>query len=167
MDAARTGNTEGAAAASTPKAEQSVESAVPVDREALAPAAEQTAPQALESDPMFTPAVVLVGTGGAALLASLFTGLGAHGIYKSLELDCKNNLCSSDKQQRISSGKALATVSTVLTGVGIVAAGIGATLLIIAATHDDKPPPHSNFGFAKLQLTSGPTPLGIGATGSF
>jgi hypothetical protein len=150
-----------------PKAEESVQAAVPVDREALAPAAEQAAPRSIESDAMYTPAVVLIGTGGAALLASLFTGLGAHGIYRSLEQDCKNDICSSDKQKRINSGRALAVVSTVFTGAGIVAAGIGATLLILAATHEDKPPPQSNFGIAKLQLTSGPTPLGIGAAGSF
>ena len=58
-------------------------------------------------------------------------------------------------------------MSTVLTGAGIIAAGIGTTLLILAGTRDDKPPAQSNFGFAKLQLTSGPTPLGIGAAGSF
>lgn len=147
--------------------EQSVESAVPVDRAALVPEPEPVPPRPLESDPMFTPAVVLIGTGGAALLASLFTGLGAHGIYTSLESDCKNNICSSDKESSISSGKALAVVSTVLTGAGIVAAGIGTTLLILASSHDDQPPPQSNFGFSSLRLTSGPTPLGVGATGSF
>jgi hypothetical protein len=115
---------------------------------------------------LFTPAVVLIGTGGAALLASLFTGMGAHGIYTSLESDCKNNICSSDKEQRISSGKALAMVSTVLTGAGIAAAGVGTALLIIAAMHDDQAP-KPNFGLAKLRLTPGPSPLGVGAAASF
>jgi hypothetical protein len=147
--------------------EQSVQSAVPVDREALVPATEPAPKRPLESDPMFTPAVVLIGTGGAALLASLFTGLGAHGIYTSLESDCKNNICSSDKADSISSGKTLAVVSTVLTGAGIVAAGIGTTLLVLAATREDEPPKQSNFGFSSLRLTGGPTPLGVGAAGSF
>jgi hypothetical protein len=145
---------------------ESVESAVPVDRNALAPTVEAAPTPSLESDPLFTPAVVLIGSGGAALLASLFTGMGAHGIYTSLESDCKNNICSSDKEQRISSGKALAMVSTVLTGAGIVAAGLGTALLILAATNEDQPP-QSNFGLAKLRLTGGPTPLGVGAAASF
>lgn len=146
---------------------EAVKRAVPVDREALVPASPAPARRDLESDPLFTPAVVLIGTGTAALLASLFTGLGAHGMYTSLEAECKNNICSGDKEHEISSGKALATVSTVLTGVGIASAGIGATLLILAANHDDEPPAQANFGFAKVHLTGGPTPLSIGATASF
>lgn len=145
---------------------ESIQSAVPVHREALAPAPEPAPKQPLENDPLFTPAVVLIGGGGAALLASLFVGMGAHGIYTSLEKDCKNNICSSDKEQRISSGKALATVSTVLTGIGIAAAGVGTALLIIAAMNDDQPP-KANFGLAKLRLTPGPSPLGVGAAASF
>ena len=162
-DTAQAGSTPAPAAqAST----QSVQSAVPVHREALAPVPEPAPKRALENDPLFTPAVVLIGGGGAALLASLFTGMGAHGIYTSLEKDCKNNICSSDKEQRISSGKALAMVSTVLTGAGIAAAGVGTALLIIAAMHDDQPP-KANFGLAKLRLTPGPSPLGVGAAASF
>jgi hypothetical protein len=151
----------------SPKTDESVQSAVPVDREALVPATEASPKRSIESDPMFTPAVVLIGTGGAALLASLFTGLGAHGIYNSLETACNNDICSPDKAQRIDSGKTLAMVSTVLTGAGIVAAGIGTTLLILAANREEKPPSQSAFGFAQLHITGGPTPLGIGAAGSF
>ncbi|HET8932653.1 MAG TPA: hypothetical protein VFN67_04395 [Polyangiales bacterium] len=161
-DASKTTST----APGVPVSAESVESAVPVHREALVPVAEPAPKRPLENDPLFTPAVVLIGTGGAALLASLFTGMGAHGIYTSLESDCKNNICSSDKEQRISSGKALAMVSTVLTGAGIAAAGVGTALLIIAAMHDDQAP-KPNFGLAKLRLTPGPSPLGVGAAASF
>lgn len=162
-----TGNaSEQATASPSPATKATVESAVPVHREALVPAAEPAPKRALENDPLFTPAVVLIGSGGAVLLASLFTGLGAHGIYTSLETDCKNNVCSPDKEQRISSGKTLAMVSTVLTGAGVAAAGVGTALLIIAAMHDDRPPQPS-LGLSSLRLTPGPTPLGVGAATSF
>ena len=149
-----------------PEDPQAIQNAVPVDHAALAPVTEPPAKRPLESDPLFTPSVVLIGTGGAALLASLFTGLGAHGIYTSLEKECPNDICTGDKQQRIDSGKTLATVSTVLTGVGIAAAGVGTVLLVLAATNEDEPP-QSSFGFSSLRLTPGPTPLGVGAAGSF
>ena len=156
-----------AANANTPEAKAA---AVPVDHEALVSPTDQPVPahRDIESDPLFVPGAVLIGSGGAALLASLFTGLGAHGIYGSLEDDCKNDICRSEDQHRIDSGKTLAMVSTVLTGVGIAAAGVGTVLMVIAATREDEPPPtQANFGFAKLRLTGGPTPLGVGAAGSF
>jgi hypothetical protein len=143
--------------------------AVPVDHDALLAPEDQTKAKSrdLESDPLFVPGAVLIGTGGAALLASLFTGLGAHGIYTSLEDDCRNNVCGSDKQHRIDSGKSLAVVSTVLTGVGIAAAGVGTVLMVLAATREEKPAPTPGFRIASLRLTGGPSPLGVGAAGSF
>jgi len=149
-----------------PEDPQAIKNAVPVDHAALVPATEPQPKRPLESDPLFTPAVVLIGGGGAVLLASLFTGLGAHGIYTSLEKECPNNICTGDKQQRIDSGKTLAMVSTVLTGVGVAAAGVGTVLLVLAATNKDEPP-QSSFGFSSLRLTPGPTPLGVGAAGRF
>lgn len=148
---------------------EALRNAVPIDQGALVQPAPAPAPASsgdIESDPLFTPAVVLIGTGSAALLASLFTGLGAHGIYTSLEDSCPNNICSGDKEHRISSGKALAIVSTVLTGVGVAAAGVGTALLILATNREDRPP-QRKYGITKLQLTGGPTPLGVGASGSF
>jgi len=142
--------------------------AVPVDHDALlAPEDKPKVHHDLESDPLFVPGAVLIGSGGAALLASLFTGLGAHGIYGSLEDDCRNNVCRGDKQHSIDSGKTLAIVSTVLTGVGIAAAGVGTVLMVLAATREDKPEPTQTFRIANLRLTNGPTPLGVGAAGSF
>lgn len=152
--------------APTPEAKAA---AVPVDREALV--SPSTQPEAkrhdMESDPLFVPGAVLIGTGGAALLASLFTGMGAHGIYRSLEGDCRNNICPGEDQHRIDSGKTLAVVSTVLTGVGIAAAGVGTVFMVLAATRKEEPPPQVNFGIAQLHLTGGPSPLSIGAAGSF
>jgi hypothetical protein len=120
----------------------------------------------LSDDPLFLPGALSIGGGSALLLASLFTGLSAHGSYTSLEQDCKNNLCPSGLQGRIDNGKALAVVSTVLTGVGIVAIGVGAALLIIANNRSDGATESSPTS-ARLRLSSGPTPLSIGATASF
>jgi hypothetical protein len=141
--------------------------AVPVDKSALISPDDpllQPVKHDLENDPLFVPAAVLIGTGAASLLASLLTGLGAHSMYNSLERDCPNNVCAADQQHSINSGKTLAVVSTVLTGVGIATAGTGTVLMIIAAGHDDEPPPQPGF---QVSLTSGPTPLGIGAAGRF
>jgi hypothetical protein len=118
----------------------------------------------LESDPLFVPATVLIGTGSAGLLTALFTGLGAHGIYKALDRDCRNSLCPNGSQHRIDSGKTLALVSTVLTGLGIAAVSAGVVMLIIAARRGEEVPP---LGSARLRLAPGPTPLGIGAAASF
>jgi hypothetical protein len=117
----------------------------------------------LTSDRLFLPAVIVTGAGGAVLLASLITGLAAHGIYTTLERDCKNDLCPSTSQSKLDSGKTLAVVSTVLTGVGIVAVGVGGALLIVAANRSGK----ADSDSARLRLSPGPTPLGLGATATF
>jgi hypothetical protein len=141
--------------------------AVPVDKAALISpndVALQPVRHELENDPLFVPAAVLIGTGAASLLASLLTGLGAHSMYNALDRDCPNGLCSADQAHSINSGKTLAVVSTVLTGVGIATAGTGTVLMIVAAAHGDEAPPPAGF---QVSLTSGPTPLGIGAAGCF
>jgi hypothetical protein len=144
--------------------------AVPVDKEALISptvAAAQPVSHDLDADPLFVPGAVLIGSGGVALVASLFTGLGADSIYRSLERDCKQDLCTPDRKHRIDSGKSLAVVSTVLTGVGIVAAGIGTAFMIVAALRQDEPVGEPALGTFQLSLTGGPTPLGLGATARF
>lgn len=97
------------------------------------------------------------------LLASLFTGIGAHGIYNQLERDCKDNLCPSSSADKLDSGKTLAVVSTVLTGVGIVAVGAGAALLVIAKNRSSD----ADSERAHVRLTPGPTLLGLGARADF
>jgi hypothetical protein len=119
----------------------------------------------IESDPLFLPAVLLIGGGSAVLLASLFTGLGAHSVYKQLERDCSDDICPAGSQQKIDNGQTLAIVSTVLTGVGLVAAGTGAALLVVAANRTGEAEPET--AQVRLRLTSGPTPLGLGASASF
>ncbi|MET0384943.1 MAG: hypothetical protein ABW321_03240 [Polyangiales bacterium] len=140
---------------------------MPIDREALlSPALLPPPPHHdIESDPLFVPGAILAGAGTVALLGSLLTGVAAHSMYGSLERECMNNVCYGNQQGRIDSGRTLAVVSTILTGVGVGAAGLGIALLIVAATRDEKPP--SLFGLARLRLTGGPSPLGLGAMGSF
>jgi hypothetical protein len=58
-------------------------------------------------------------------------------------------------------------VSTVLTGVGVLAAGVGTALMIIAATRRDEPLGEPTLGTFQLSLTSGPTGLGLGAQARF
>jgi hypothetical protein len=57
----------------------------------------------------------------------------------------------------------MATVSTILTGVGIAAVGVSAALLIMAANRRTD----TQSATARVQLSAGPTPLGIGATAAF
>jgi hypothetical protein len=151
-------------APATTAAEQAVVDGRPIANEAPAPL-ESSAPvhRKLTSDPLFLPAVIVGGAGAAVLLASLITGLAAHGIYTTLEHDCKNDLCPSSSQSKLDSGKTLAVVSTVLTGVGIGAVGVSGALLIMAANRSGKTDSES----ARLQLSPGPTPLGLGATATF
>jgi tetratricopeptide (TPR) repeat protein len=85
-------------------------------------------------NPLTLPAIVLMGVGGAALVASLVTGLVAHGDYKSLERQCDDDgLCPSAARDELDEGESLASASTVLAIVGVVAAGTGGALLIVGA----------------------------------
>lgn len=158
--------TTGTAAVTRVPTSAETQAAVPVDHEALETMSEQavlpaTVHEDWENDPLFYPGVALVGAGGASLLASLLTGLGAHSIYTSLEDSCPNDICTRNLRSRIDSGNTLAVVSTVLTGVGLGAIALGTVFLVIAAGREDKMSLGSSTG---LSLSSGPTPLGMGAT---
>jgi hypothetical protein len=120
----------------------------------------------LSDDPLFLPGALAVGGGSAVLLASLLTGLSAHGTYTQLERDCKNDLCPSGSQGRIDNGKALAVVSTVMTGIGIVGVGVGAVLIIIASNRSGSAS-EVTAEAARLRLSPGPTPFSLAATASF
>lgn len=155
--------------ATTPEAgADATRAAVPVDHAALEALSEQTVldkptHRDWENDPLFYPGVALVGTGAAALLASLLTGLGAHSIYTSLEDACTNNVCTRNLGDRIDSGKTLATISTVLTGVGVGAAALGTVFLVVAAGREDDAPPDASTSL-RFSLSNGPTPWGLAGT---
>ncbi len=132
--------------------------------DAATPSPAPAAAPAKSESRLAVPGWILVGSGGAALLVSVITGVVAHGKHSDLEKMCSGSSCPASAQSTIDSGKTMATVSTVLLGVGLVAGGIGAVLLIIDAGH------HSKEASAKagdLHLASGPTPLGLGAQLAF
>jgi tetratricopeptide (TPR) repeat protein len=131
-----------------------------------------------EPESKFTiPAIVMMGTGGAALVGALVTGLVAHADYNSLERQCNGNLCPASAEDELDEGKTLSVVSTVLTIVGVVAAGTGAALLIIGAheshdSHDSHESHESHVSTqapraGQLSLGPGLTPLSVSGKLSF
>ena len=88
-----------------------------------APPPSSPPPQA--EQPPNIPAYVLLGIGGVAAGGAIITGILASSEHSSLEEECSPN-CTDDQ---VSTGKTMALTSTVLTGVAVVSAGIGAALL--------------------------------------
>lgn len=81
-----------------------------------------------------TTSYVLLGIGGAALLGAGITGIVAKSKYDDAESSCAPS-CSDDQ---VSSGRTLAITSTVLTGVGVVSASIGAVLLLTSGSSNER-----------------------------
>ncbi len=130
------------------------------------PAAAASAPEGHKSH-LAVPGWILVGTGGAALVGSLVTGIMAHGKYSTLSDECKGGVCTAlNAQSDIDSGKTLSVVSTVLMLVGVVAGGIGTALLVVDAGKNraETAPPTAAV---HARLAPGPTPLGMGAALTF
>lgn len=75
-----------------------------------------------------------IGGAGALGVASLITGLVSHSTHSDLEENCMPT-CSADRQGDIDSGRRLATVSTVLSGIAL-AAGIAGIVLVIVGGGD-------------------------------
>jgi hypothetical protein len=105
-----------------------------------------------------------MGTGGAALVASLVTGLVAHADYQSLERQCDGHECPPGAQDELDEGKTLSVLSTVLTIVGVLAAGTGGALLVLDAQADHAPPEPRP---GQLSLGPGPTPASLRASLTF
>ena len=138
---------------------------VPVPEASAAPPLATDATSAEAPNRFTVPAIVLMGTGGAALVASLVTGLVAHADYKSLERQCApNGDCPPSAEDELDSGKSLSVASTVLAIVGIVAAGTGTALLVLGANRTEEPKPATG---GQLSLAPGPTPLSAAARLSF
>jgi Tetratricopeptide repeat len=106
------------------------------------------------------PAYVLLGIGGVTAAGAIITGVLAKGEYDSKKDSCSPH-CSSDD---VSSGKTLALTSTVLTGVAVVSASIGAVLLFTNSSSQEKaakkPPARWAVGFS-------PTRGGAAASAAF
>jgi hypothetical protein len=121
------------------------------------------------------PSIVMMGVGGASLVGALVTGLVAHADYNSLERQCRGGLCPPSSEDELDEGKTLSVLSTVLTIVGVVAAGTGATLLVIGANEKSETPARSSSAVSQrsrvstgqLRLGPGVTPLSVSGTLSF
>lgn len=85
------------------------------------PPAEPAAPA-----PNRLPAYVAFGAGGAGLVSAVVTGIVANGEYQSAKDECSPSCSEAD----VSTGRTMALVSTIATGVAIVGAGVGLTLLL-------------------------------------
>jgi tetratricopeptide (TPR) repeat protein len=93
------------------------------------PPRDVTPPPAPPAEPNLVPAYVALGAGGLLAGGALVTGLLAKGKYDDAKSECSPNCRDAD----ISSSRNLALTSTVLTGVSVVAAGVGVALLLTSS----------------------------------
>ena len=93
---------------------------------------------------------VALGLGGLAAGGAVLTGILAKGEYDSAKDECDPHCQESD----VSSGKSLAMVSTVLTGVAAVGVGVGVILLLTEKPTAEKPP--SSAGVPHFDVALGP-----------
>ena len=110
-------------------------------------------PPPTTSAPSRAPAYVLFATGGALAIGSVVTGILAKSEHSSAEETCSPN-CTDDQ---LSTGRALAVTSTVLTGAAVVAASVGAVLFFGASGSE-----HASTATPRVAV--GATPLGVSAT---
>ncbi|HEX6766466.1 MAG TPA: tetratricopeptide repeat protein [Polyangiaceae bacterium] len=94
------------------------------------------------------PAYVAFGVGGVAAIGAVVTGIMANSKYQAAKSDC-SPACSDAE---LSSGRTLATVSTIATGVAVVGAGFGLVLWLST--------PSSEAAAASAQLR-----IGLGSGG--
>lgn len=141
-----------AAEAGPPKAPvpppASAQAAPPPPPPAPAPAPQSPPPTDEASAADRTPAYIAFGVGGAAAIGAIVTGILANSEYQSAKDECSPACTDSE----LSSGRTLATVSTVATGVAVIGAGFGLVLWLSAPSAD------ANAGKARVQV-------GLGAGG--
>jgi tetratricopeptide (TPR) repeat protein len=121
------------------------------------------APESERENKYTIPAIILMGAGGAALVGALVTGVIAHADYNSLERQCRGKICPASAQDELDEGKTLSVVSTVLTVVGVLAAGAGGALLFVGTREAEETPPAAGH----VSLGPGVTPLSVSGTISF
>ena len=108
--------------------------------------------------------LITAGVGVVLGVTALVTGIAAHGTYNDLVEACPGGACSPDRQSDIDSGQSLATVSTVLTPIAIVAAAVGVTLVILdlgSGSDDD------DTARAQVRVIATPEQAALAVTGSF
>jgi tetratricopeptide (TPR) repeat protein len=94
------------------------------------PAPEQ--PTETAGSPDRTPAYVAFGIGGVAAVGAVVTGLLANSQYQDAKSTC-SPACSDSE---LSTGRTLATVSTIATGVAVIGAGFGVVLWLSAPSNE-------------------------------
>jgi tetratricopeptide (TPR) repeat protein len=152
--------------AAQPSAQPSAATSAP-EAPSAAPASATAAAE--RANPLTIPAIVLMGVGGASLVASLVTGLVAHGHYTSLERQCDaDGLCPPEARDELDEGETLATTSTVLAIFGVIAAGAGGALLYVGARRGaDEGAQARPATPRRFALGAGPTPLSLQGTLKF
>ena len=111
--------------------------------------------------------IVLVGVGGAALVAGGVFGILTLGARGDVKDGCKDtsagHLCSSDVSSSIDKEKTFGIVADVAFASGIVLVGIGVYLFVTSGD----PSKAKGYLNAPVKLAGGPTPGGLSFVGSF
>lgn len=116
------------------------------------PPAAPAPPPAVAPPPNRVPAFIAFGIGAAAAGGAVLTGVMANAEHSDLESSCAPR-CSDDQT---SSGRTLALTSTVLTGLAVVGAGVGAVLWFSADSRETasaKPRFGVGLGLGSAQAT--------------
>jgi len=108
--------------------------------------------------PSRLPAFIALGVGGLAAGGALITGIVANADYNDRKSSCSPACTDSE----LSSGRAMALTSTILTGVAIVGVGVGVTLLLTSG-----PDPAQTSLAPSLRLAAAPGSARANATWSF
>jgi tetratricopeptide (TPR) repeat protein len=133
---------------------------------ATAPAPKSEPPPAVapESKPNRIPAYVLLSVGGLSAAGAVLTGVLAQSEYNSKKDDCSPG-CTDDE---VSTGKNMALVSTILTGVAVVGVGVGAALLFTQSPKPEAPAARKKPGaLPRVFVGVGPRGAAAEATWSF
>jgi hypothetical protein len=108
------------------------------------------------------PALVALGIGGLSAVGAVVTGILAKSKYDTAQDECSPH-CTDDQ---LSGTRTMAWTSTVLTGVAVVGAGVGVTLLLTSSRSAESPAtarlPAPRLGLP--QVTVGLGPLGAQAS---
>jgi tetratricopeptide (TPR) repeat protein len=89
-----------------------------------------------------TPAYIAFGVGGAAAIGAIVTGILANSKYQNAKDECSPACTDAE----LSSGRTLATVSTVATGVAVIGAGFGLVLWLSSSPSDAARAPGARVG---------------------
>lgn len=108
-------------------------------------------PAPAPAEPNRVPAYVAFGLGGLAAAGAVLTGVLAQSEYDNAKSECAPS-CSDDE---LSSGKSLALTSTILTGVAVVGAGVGAVLWMTAGGSAEQPAPSAKRPRIDVMLAPG------------